>query len=42
MNRQLFRVRNSWGVNWGMNGDFYIPFDYLMNPDLAEDFWVLL
>lgn len=26
-NKQAFRVRNSWGPEWGMNGDFYVSYD---------------
>jgi C1A family cysteine protease len=33
--------RNSWGSGWGMKGYFTMPFDYVLNPDLAEDFWVV-
>lgn len=37
-NRQI-KVRNSWGVNWGKNGYFYMPYDYILNPRLCQDFW---
>lgn len=36
-----FLVRNSWGVGWGVKGHFTIPYDYLSNPNLAEDFWTI-
>jgi C1A family cysteine protease len=36
-----FIVRNSWGTGWGMRGHFTIPYDYLANPNLAEDFWTI-
>ena len=38
---QTFLVRNSWGPNWGDHGNFEIPYDYLVNNDLADDFWVI-
>lgn len=37
--RQSFIVRNSWGNKWGDKGHFYIPYNYLTNTNLADDFW---
>jgi C1A family cysteine protease len=37
--KRLIKVRNSWGSNWGDKGYFYMPFDFIGNPDLANDFW---
>ena len=39
--RRLFIIRNSWGAEWGDKGYFYMPYDYLLNPHLASDFWAV-
>lgn len=36
-----FKLRNSWGLNWGDKGNFYMPFAYLTDPNMADDFWVV-
>jgi C1A family cysteine protease len=34
-----FLVRNSWGEGWGLKGYFTMPYDYLLNENLSDDFW---
>lgn len=36
-----FIVRNSWGDGWGQKGYFTIPYNYILDANLASDFWVL-
>lgn len=38
---QWFIVRNSWGPNWGDKGYFYLPYQYVLSPDLSSDFWTV-
>jgi C1A family cysteine protease len=38
---QRFTVRNSWGPGWGMGGYFTIPYGYLTDSNLSDDFWTI-
>ncbi|MEI6631886.1 MAG: C1 family peptidase [bacterium] len=37
--KKRFLVRNSWGLKWGQNGYFTLPYAYL--ETLAADFWTI-
>jgi len=37
--KSVYICRNSWGTDWGYNGDFAIDSMYLENPNLADDAW---
>jgi C1A family cysteine protease len=36
-----FIVRNSWGDKWGNAGYFTMPYDYLTDANLSDDFWTI-
>lgn len=41
LEKELFLVRNSWGEEWGQGGYFWMPFDYVTDPELSDDFWTI-
>jgi C1A family cysteine protease len=41
--KKLFYGQNSWGPQWGQGkmGIFSIPYAYILDPDMASDFWTV-
>jgi C1A family cysteine protease len=37
--KKRFRMRNSWGTGWGDKGYFTMPYAYLLDENLSDDFW---
>lgn len=38
---KTFKVRNSWGAEWGDNGYCYFPFEFIVNSKYCSDFWTV-
>ncbi len=38
---RMIVVRNSWGPGWGQGGYFKMPYEFIIRPDMASDFWTI-
>jgi C1A family cysteine protease len=38
---KTFLIRNSWGLAWGRKAYFTMPFAYLADRNLSDDFWTI-
>ena len=36
---KCIKVRNSWGPKWANKGYFWMPYDFIDNPNYCSDFW---
>jgi C1A family cysteine protease len=34
-------VQNSWSKNWGAQGFFFLPFDFMSSANMSDDFWTI-
>ena len=39
--KQSFLMRNSWGSSWGISGYCWIPYGYILDPNLSCDRWAV-
>jgi len=39
--QRRFFVRNSWGTSWGRAGYGTMPYEYLLDNGLSDDFWTV-
>ena len=39
--RGAFLVRNSWGSRWGIQGYFWMAYNYVGDANLCSDFWIV-
>jgi C1A family cysteine protease len=39
--KKVVICQNSWGTDWGVSGFFFMPYGYITNTNLSDDFWII-
>jgi len=39
--KEHFIIRNSWGIDWGDRGYFYMPYSFIQDVNMCSDFWCI-
>lgn len=39
--KRLYLIKNSWSTSWGDKGYCWVPFEYVQNPLLGNDYWAI-
>lgn len=39
--KKCFLIQNSWGIEWGIFGKFWMPYSFLLNSKECDDFWCI-
>jgi C1A family cysteine protease len=38
--KQAFKTRNSWGINWGLGGNFWFPYKAVADREILSEAWI--
>lgn len=39
--KKMYLCANSWGTDWGLKGFFWLPFQFIEDDNLSDDFWTI-
>jgi len=39
--KKALLVRNSWGTAWGIKGYFWLPYEFVTQPNMSADYWTI-
>lgn len=39
--KKAFLIQNSWGTSWGQSGKFWMPYSFLLDGNMCDDFWCI-